>query len=169
MSLRRFASLFCPGWKAESDGNLYIDLANEDWEFIQCTSNGWKLLSNSLVKFIRSRGLLSLRAPIPGDAFDLRQFINVIDGEEWLEGTAGKPLEHLESMSLVTDRIERSRTWPQSARGLRASLKRIKSMLEKTGINIEFSKIKYNGHYPVRLCRKHGETTFSKSPATFQR
>ena len=149
MTLRRLASLFCPGWTAKSGGNLYIGLANKDWEVIQCTSDGWKLIANSLVKFIRSRGLLSLLAPIPVDAFDLRQFINVIDGEEWLEGTAGKPLEHLESMSLVTDRIKRSRTWPQSARGLRASLKRIKSLLEKTGINFEFSKIKYNGHYSV--------------------
>lgn len=90
----------------------------------------------------------------------------MVDGEEWFEGTAAELLEHLETMSVITDRIKRSRTWPQSARGLRSALKRIRPLLAGTGIMIEFSKAKRHGHYPIRAFRLNGETTSPTSPTS---
>ncbi|MFB3787629.1 MAG: hypothetical protein ACE15F_14810 [bacterium] len=90
----------------------------------------------------------------------------LVDNEERFDGAAGELYARLESMPAAMDKVKRSRNWPQSARGLRASLKRIKPLLEKTGICIEFSKIKHNGHYPIRLCRKNGGTTSPTSPGS---
>jgi len=90
----------------------------------------------------------------------------MVDNEEWFEGTAAELLEHLETMPVATDRIKRSRTWPQSARSLRSALKRIKPLLAGIGIQIAFSKIKQHGHYPIRVSRFNGEITSPTSPTS---
>ena len=34
---------------AESDGKLYYDLTNKNWEFIEITSSGWKVVKNRIL------------------------------------------------------------------------------------------------------------------------
>jgi Bifunctional DNA primase/polymerase, N-terminal len=67
-------------------GNIYIDLANEDWQVVEITPAGWRVLSgeDAPVRFRRPRGMLALPTPPPaGDGCDglLRRFFNV-SGEE---------------------------------------------------------------------------------------
>lgn len=68
---------------AMRDGKIYVDLANERWEAIEITSDGWGILAKAPVKFRRTRGLLALPIPEPGgDVAELRRFINLPEGHE---------------------------------------------------------------------------------------
>jgi hypothetical protein len=51
---------------AEANGVFYIDLANDNWEAIEVTPGGWKVISNPPVKFCRRRGMESLPMPACG-------------------------------------------------------------------------------------------------------
>ena len=63
---------------------IYLDLANEAWEVIEIGPDGWKLLSESPVKFRRAEGMLPLPAPIRGGHVDaLKAFINVAHENDW--------------------------------------------------------------------------------------
>lgn len=65
---------------AELDGVIYLDLANDNWEIIKITSDGWEVLSEYDVKFVRKIGMKAL--PIPqrnGSLNDLNKFLNIHD------------------------------------------------------------------------------------------
>jgi hypothetical protein len=74
---------------AEHSGNVYVDLANEDWQVVEITSAGWRVLSgeDAPVRFRRPRGMLALPTPLPASEGDdgcdglLRRFFNV-SGDE---------------------------------------------------------------------------------------
>ena len=66
-------------------GNIYIDLANKDWQVVEITPAGWRVLSgeDAPIRFRRPRGMLALPTPLPaGDSNDgceglLGRFVNV--------------------------------------------------------------------------------------------
>jgi hypothetical protein len=66
-------------------GNIYVDLANEDWQTVEITAASWRVIESEAapVRFRRPRGTLALPFPAnagPDDADDLlRRFINVFD------------------------------------------------------------------------------------------
>ena len=65
---------------AEHDGKLYLDLADANWRAVEITSAGWSIIEDVPVKFIRSRGILPIPAPVRDGSFDeLRPFLNVPD------------------------------------------------------------------------------------------
>lgn len=67
---------------AEHNGKLYLDLANSNWEVVEISSRGWKVISNPPVKFRRSRGMRALPEPQKGGSIDdLRPFINGSDDD----------------------------------------------------------------------------------------
>lgn len=62
---------------AELDGAFYIDLGNDQWQVVEVTANGWRVLDDSPVKFRRPVGMTAL--PVPRDGCnirDLRGFLN---------------------------------------------------------------------------------------------
>lgn len=68
---------------AEHDGNIYLDLCNDDWQVVQITPQGWALIDDPPIRFRRSRGMLALPAPEPGGSVDLlRNFLN-LDAAAW--------------------------------------------------------------------------------------
>jgi hypothetical protein len=75
---------------ARHAGNIYIDLANEDWQVVKITPAGWRVLSGevALVRFRRPRGMLALPTPLPASDGDdgcddlLRRFFNVSEEKE---------------------------------------------------------------------------------------
>lgn len=68
---------------AENDGNIYLDLCNDDWQVVEITPVGWQVIDESPVRFRRSRGMLPLPIPEPGGSVDqLRCFLNV-DDDNW--------------------------------------------------------------------------------------
>jgi hypothetical protein len=63
---------------AEHDGAIYLDLANDGWEVVKITPAGWRVMSESPVKFRRARGMLPLPHPVLGGTLDdLQAFVNV--------------------------------------------------------------------------------------------
>lgn len=63
--------------------SIIIDLCDPDWRVVEITPEGWQILQQSPVRFIRHKGMLSLATPEHGGSLSqLRHFINVSD-EEW--------------------------------------------------------------------------------------
>ena len=70
---------------AEKDGNIYLDLGNDKWGVVEITAEGWNVISNPPVKFVRPRSLLTLPKPERGGSIgELSRFINVKDDDRIL-------------------------------------------------------------------------------------
>lgn len=66
---------------AEHGGEVYVDLGNETWEAVRITREGWTVVPDPPVRFVRKAGSAPLPRPeAGGDAAGLRPFLNV-DGE----------------------------------------------------------------------------------------
>jgi hypothetical protein len=69
---------------AESNGAIYLDLANEAWQVVEVTASGWRVVDTPPVKFRRAKGMLSLPVPVPGGSLAaLRPYVNVASEEDW--------------------------------------------------------------------------------------
>jgi hypothetical protein len=65
---------------AEHGNHIFLDLCNAEWQVVQITPEGWKVIDDCPVRFRRSRGMLALPAPESSDGIDgLREFLNVDD------------------------------------------------------------------------------------------
>lgn len=86
-SRANFGSPECPVFVrlAESEGKIYLDLCNERWEVVEVDAAGWRLLSNTPVKFRRARGMAPLPLPTSGGSVgQLRPFVNVATDADWI-------------------------------------------------------------------------------------
>ena len=63
---------------AETDGAIYLDLANDRWEVVEITASGYRVITDPPVRFRRSKAMLPLPKPERGGSVaELRRFINV--------------------------------------------------------------------------------------------
>jgi hypothetical protein len=63
---------------AEHGGKIYLDLCNEKWQYVEISTQGWKLITEPPVRFRRSPGMLSLPVPEPGgNVNDIFRFLNI--------------------------------------------------------------------------------------------
>jgi hypothetical protein len=70
---------------AEREGAIYLDLADEHWRVVRITADGWSVISDSPVKFVRRRGMLALPEPVHAGKLDeLRALVNVPDDNAWM-------------------------------------------------------------------------------------
>jgi hypothetical protein len=61
---------------AEHRGNIYIDLCDDGWRAVEITPNGWQIISEPPVRFIRSRSMQPLPDPQSGgNLLEFRQFV----------------------------------------------------------------------------------------------
>ena len=66
-----------------ADGAVYIDLANEDWEVIEVTAEGWKIITNPPVRFVHSNTMRPLVRPEEGGSVeDLRDILTLSKYED---------------------------------------------------------------------------------------
>ncbi len=69
---------------AESDGKIYLDLGNKDWNAVEIDADGWRVVTNPPVKFHRAKGIKPLPDPVRGGSIEeLRQFTNLSNEHEW--------------------------------------------------------------------------------------
>ena len=62
---------------------LYLDLCNKDWEAVEITANGWRVVSRPEVRFIRRGKMRPLPTPEPGGNINLlRQYLNLAKAPE---------------------------------------------------------------------------------------
>ena len=63
---------------AGQDGRLYLDLCDADWRVVEIDSEGWRLVSDPPVRFIRRCGMRPLPAPVENGSLEpLWTFLNV--------------------------------------------------------------------------------------------
>src|SRR5262249_60668369 len=69
-----------------TNGKIYIDLANENWQAIEISSTGWQVLDSKQVPgpFPRAAGMLPAPEPRTGGSIDdLRVFLNVKSDDDF--------------------------------------------------------------------------------------
>jgi len=70
---------------AEHHGAIYLDLANEAWQAIEITTDGWTLIDAPPVAFRRPNSMLALPAPVRGGSITLlREVLNIHDDDQWI-------------------------------------------------------------------------------------
>jgi hypothetical protein len=70
---------------AEADGAIYLDLANDRWQAVEITADGWQIVDHPPVKFRRPRGMAPLPTPQrPGTLDDLRAFVSIGSDSDWI-------------------------------------------------------------------------------------
>ena len=47
------------------DGKIYLDLADQDWRVVEIDADGWRVVEDSPVRFIRRKGMRALPVPVP--------------------------------------------------------------------------------------------------------
>jgi len=79
---------------AEKNGCIYLDLANDKWQCVEISKDGWRVITCPPVYFRRPSGMLPLPVPTTdGSLDDLRELINAKDERDyklitaWLVGT----------------------------------------------------------------------------------
>lgn len=72
---------------AGDDATGYIDLADDDWNIVKVTAEGWTVISSADcdIRFIRKAGMLPLPIPQRGGSIDeLRPFVNCPTDDLWV-------------------------------------------------------------------------------------
>ncbi len=63
---------------AESQGNTYLDLGNDNFDAVEINADGWQVLGNPPVRFLRPSGMMALPRPERGGSIEeLRSVLNV--------------------------------------------------------------------------------------------
>jgi hypothetical protein len=66
-------------------GAIYLDLCNENWQTVEVTADGWRVIAEPPVKFRRPRGMLALPTPTRGGSIsELRRFVNVANDDDFV-------------------------------------------------------------------------------------
>lgn len=62
---------------AEKDGNIWLDLCDEEWRVVKISADGWEVVREAPVKFRRTRGMRALPVPVRGESISLlRDLVN---------------------------------------------------------------------------------------------
>ena len=65
----------------ECDGDIVVDLCDDQWRAVRVSADGWKVVAPTPAKFMRRPGMVSLPLPVAGDITELDPFLN-LNGEE---------------------------------------------------------------------------------------
>ena len=69
---------------ARSRDAIYLDLCNDQWNAIQITADGWRVMDNPQVMFRRGAGARPLPVPTKGGTLNaLRPLLNAGDDSQW--------------------------------------------------------------------------------------
>ena len=72
-----------------ANGSLYLDLCDPAWRAIEVDAKGWRIVDRPPVPFTRSRTMLKLPEPTPGDHIDdLRQLLNLAADDDFILAVA---------------------------------------------------------------------------------
>ena len=70
---------------AEHEGDIYIDLGDAAWNAVRVTRDGWSVVSDPPVRFVRKAGFAPLPIPQPdGTVEELRSFLNVGSNDDFM-------------------------------------------------------------------------------------
>jgi hypothetical protein len=64
-------------------GKFYLDLCDDDWRAVEVDAQGWRVVDNTPVRFVRAKGQLPLPAPEAGGSIeDLKELLNIGEDED---------------------------------------------------------------------------------------
>ena len=64
---------------------IYLDLCNDAWQAIRITPDGWQIVDQCPVRFVRHSGMQVLPMPLAGGSIDqLRPLLNLPDDDAWI-------------------------------------------------------------------------------------
>ena len=66
------------------DRSIYVDLGNPEWNAIEITSDGWKVVGNPPIRFVRPKGLYPLVSPERGGSLESLRKLLTVDDSDWL-------------------------------------------------------------------------------------
>jgi hypothetical protein len=70
---------------AAADGRIYVDLCKAEWNAVEITAEGWRVVAEPPVRFRRTRGMLPLPHPRAGGTLDnLRPLLNLEDEDDFI-------------------------------------------------------------------------------------
>jgi hypothetical protein len=70
---------------AYHDGKIYYDLCNEDWQAVEISASGWKVINEAPVRFRRVASSRPQVMPVRGGSlYTLRKFLNVKKRSDWV-------------------------------------------------------------------------------------
>jgi hypothetical protein len=70
---------------AEHEGDVYIDLGNENWDAVRVTREGYEVVANAPVRFVRKAGFAPLPYPAgEGTIDELWPFLNIRRDEDFM-------------------------------------------------------------------------------------
>ena len=70
---------------APYEDKVYVDLGSDDWNYVEISRDGWKVVAESPVRFRRPKSMKPLPVPVPGGDWDkFRKLTNVKDGRDWI-------------------------------------------------------------------------------------
>jgi shikimate kinase len=69
---------------AKIDGGYMIDLCNDEWQAVKVTAQGWQIINNPEVRFIRSGTATALPTPTKDNLDLLWKYVNVKESERLL-------------------------------------------------------------------------------------
>jgi hypothetical protein len=67
-----------------SDGSIFIDLGNASWNAVKVSADGWEIVADPPVRFIRTKGMRPLPSPERGGSLELlKKRVNIGD-QDWM-------------------------------------------------------------------------------------
>lgn len=70
---------------ADFENRIYIDLCNSDWQAVEVTPLGYRVVDEPPVRFRQCRGMFDLPQPVAGGSIEaLRRFLNVAGEASWI-------------------------------------------------------------------------------------
>jgi len=64
---------------------VWLDLANDRWEAVRVTENGWEIVAEPTARFRRPKNMAALPRPGTGGRIEtLRRFVNVGTAQQWI-------------------------------------------------------------------------------------
>lgn len=62
---------------AGHNNKVYLDLCNEQWQVVEVDSDGYRIIENPPIKFVRKKAMRAL--PVPTDSCSLDQFLSLLN------------------------------------------------------------------------------------------
>jgi len=70
---------------AEHDSTIWYDLANNDWQAVKITPDGWEVVDNPPILFRRFKNTAAQVLPQPGGSLELlKKYVNLQNEDDWL-------------------------------------------------------------------------------------
>jgi hypothetical protein len=68
------------------DGVVYVDLCNDDWQFVRVDKSGWSVVKNPPVKLVRTSGMRPLPNPVRGGKLqEFRRLLPGVSFDDWIK------------------------------------------------------------------------------------